>query len=88
MSSTKNKSVIIWEDGWAAYILASTGTVNDPTPHGKMFCGKINKGWISILANQQNITDIAQIITATKNDVALSFDGVKTTSSDMNADSK
>ena len=88
MSSTKNKSVIIWEDGWAAYISASTGTADEPTPHGKIFCGKINKGWISIQYNQKNITDIAKIIQATKNDVALSFEGVKSTSSDMNPDSK
>lgn len=45
--STQNKSVLIWEDGWAAYISASSGTVEDPTPHGKIFCGKVNKGALS-----------------------------------------
>ena len=32
--STRNKSVIIWEDGWAGYISVSSGTLDDPTPHG------------------------------------------------------
>lgn len=88
MSSTKNKSVIIWEDGWAAYISGSTGTTEDPTPHGKLFCGKVNKGWISMQSDQQNIADIAKIIQATKNDVAVTFEGVKSTSSNTNTDTK
>ena len=35
-SSTQNKTVIMWEDGWTAYISGSTGTTEDPTPHGKI----------------------------------------------------
>ena len=85
MSSTKGKNVIIWEDGWAAYISVSTGTTEDPIPHGKLFCGKVNKGWISMQSNQQNIADIAKIIQATKNDVAVTFEGVKSTSSNTDA---
>ena len=40
-ASTQNKTVVMWEDGWAAYISASSGTTEDPTPHGKIFAGKV-----------------------------------------------
>ena len=88
MSSTQNKSVIIWEDGWAAYISGSTGTFDDPTPHGKIFCGKVNKGWISLQKNQQNIAGIAKIIRSTKSDVSVTLEGVSTTSSDLSGNKK
>ena len=77
---TANKSVIIWEDGWAGYISVSAGTIEDPTPHGKIFAGKTNKGWISILPNQQNLPGIAKIIQATQSDVAVSLEGITATS--------
>ena len=82
MSSTQNKSVIIWEDGWTAYISCSTGTVDNPTPHGKIFCGKVNKGWVSIVTGQQNIDQIASIIHATKSDISVSAEGLKSQSSE------
>ena len=77
---TANKSVIIWEDGWAGYISVSAGTIEDPTPHGKIFAGKTNKGWVSILPNQQNMPGIAKIIQTTKSDVAVSLEGITATS--------
>lgn len=88
MSSTQNKSVIIWEDGWAAYISGSTGTFDDPTPHGKIFCGKVNKGWISLQKDQQNIAGIAKIIQSTKSDVSVTLEGVSSTSSDLSENKK
>ncbi len=88
--STKNKSVVMWEDGWAAYISVSSGTTEDPTPHGKIFAGKINRGGISILPNQTGLPGIAKIIQATKSDVSASLtDGVSATSSEIQkSDSK
>ena len=82
--STKNKSVIVWEDGWAAYLSVSSGTTEDPTPHGKIFAGKINRGGVSILPNQTGLAGIAKIIQATKSDVSASLtDGVSATSSEI-----
>lgn len=82
--STQGKTVVIWEDGWAGYISISSGTTEDPTPHGKIFAGKVNKGAVSILPNQQNLPGIAKIIQATKSDVSLSLtDGVSATSSEI-----
>ena len=87
-SATKNKTVIMWEDGWAGYISMSSGTTEDPTPHGKIFAGKTNKGWISILPNQQGLPGIARIIQATKSDVAVSLDGISATSSEIQSGKK
>lgn len=82
-TATENKTVVMWEDGWAGYISMSSGTIEDPTPHGKIFAGKTNKGWISILPNQQGLPGIARIIQATKSDVAVSLDGISATSSEI-----
>lgn len=82
--STKNKSVVMWEDGWTAYLSVSSGTTEDPTPHGKIFMGKINKGAISLLPNQNGLTGISRIIQATKNDVSASLtDGLESSSSQL-----
>ena len=88
--STKNKSVIVWEDGLAAYISVSSGTTEDPTPHGKLFAGKVNKGGISMLPNQTGLAGIAKIIQATKSDITASLtEGVSATSSEIQkSDSK
>lgn len=85
VKSTKNKSVIMWEDGWAGYISISSGTTEDPTPHGKIFAGKINKGAVSLLPNQSGLPGIAKIIQATKSDLSVSFDGAASESSEITA---
>lgn len=81
VNSTKGKTVIMWEDGWAGYISVSTGTTDDPTPHGKIFAGKINKGAISLLPNQTGIGQIYKWIQATKSDLTVSLDGAGSSSS-------
>lgn len=83
VKSTKNKSVIMWEDGWAGYISVSSGTLDDPTPHGKIFAGKINKGAVSLLPNQKNVVGIAKIIQATKSDLSVGLDGATAESSEI-----
>lgn len=82
-ASTQGKTVVMWEDGWAAYISASSGTTEDPTPHGKIFAGKTNKGAISILPDQRNLPGIARIIQATKSDIGIALDGLTATSSEV-----
>lgn len=87
-TATENKTVVMWEDGWAGYISMSAGTADDPTPHGKIFAGKTNKGWISVLPNQQGLPGIAKIIQATKSDVTVSLDGITSTSSEIQTATK
>ena len=84
VASTQGKSVLAWEDGWAAYLSVSSGTLEYPTPHGKMFAGKTNRGALSLLPNQQGLPGIARIIQATKSDLSASLtDGVAATSSEI-----
>ena len=82
-AATEKKTVVMWEDGWAGYLSISSGTLEDPTPHGKIFAGKTNKGWISILPNQQGLAGIARIVQATKTDITLSADGITASSSEI-----
>ena len=77
--STANKTVIAWESGWAAYISASMATTEDPTPSVKMFAGKTDKGIISAHKEQQNWEKLAEVIRATKYELELSADGMKST---------
>lgn len=86
--STQGKTVVMWEDGWAGYISISSGTTDDPTPHGKIFAGKVNKGAISVLQNQQGLHAIAKIIQATKSDLNISLDGMNSESSEINKTNK
>jgi hypothetical protein len=76
-ASTKNKTVILWENGWAAYLSASTATTEDPTPAVKMWAGKTSKGAIMVLPEQKNIKDIAAIIAATRENISVSAEGIK-----------
>lgn len=84
VESTKDKTVIIWEDGWAAYISASSGTTEDPTPHGKIFMGQVNKGVLSIHKDHKNIKGAAEVIRATKSDVTVNAQGASSTSTKLN----
>lgn len=78
VKSTKDKTVIIWEDNFSAYISASSGTTEDPTPHGKLFIGKTNKGVISIHKDHKDISGIAEVIQSTKTDSTVSKDQIST----------
>lgn len=75
--STKDKTVIAWESGWAAYISASTATQEDPTPTVKLFAGKTDKGIISAHKDQRSWEKLAEVIRATKYDLEVSATGVK-----------
>lgn len=75
--STKDKTVIAWESGWAAYISASMATTEDPTPSVKLFAGKTDKGIISAHKDQKEWSNLAEVIKATKYDLEVSAKGVK-----------
>lgn len=79
-ASTKDKTVVAWESGWAAYISASTATTQDPTPTMKMFAGKTDKGLISALPDQQNWNGIAETVNATKYELSVSSSGISSSS--------
>ena len=77
--STKDKTCIVWESGWAAYISASTATTEDPTPTVKMGVGKVDKGAISLHKDHKELqNNLPAVIHATRDDLSVSVDGVTT----------
>ena len=46
--STKDKSVIVWDNSWLAYMAVTTSTAEDPTPTMKMGVGRADKGAATI----------------------------------------
>ncbi len=75
--STKEKSVVAWSNGWAAYIRATTATTENPTPTGEIYAGKVSKGFLTLHREQQNADKIPAIIAATREDVTVDMTGVK-----------
>ena len=77
--STKDKTCIVWESGWAAYISASTATTEDPTPTVKMGVGKVDKGAISLHKDHKELqNNLPAVIHAPRDDLSVSVDGVTT----------
>ena len=77
--STKDKTCIVWESGWLAYISASTATTDDPTPTVKMGVGKVDKGAISLHKDHKDLqNNLPAVIHATRDDLSVSVDGVTT----------
>lgn len=80
VQATKDKTLVTWKSGWAAYITASPGTMDDPTPTGKIFAGKVDEGYISIHKDHKgqdiNWAGIAEVVTATNKSLNVSMSGV------------
>jgi hypothetical protein len=78
VQSTKDKTVIMWESGWCAYFTASPGTMEDPTPTLKGFGGKLDKGYMGIHKDHQNLNfdGIAKAIAATSKSLTVTGAGI------------
>jgi len=79
IESVKDKSLVIWKSGWAAYVAASPATTQDPTPTVKMFAGKIDEGYISVHKDAEDIDwdGVAKAISATNKSLNISVAGIK-----------
>lgn len=86
--STKDKTLIIWTSGWVAEVSAAFMNTEDPTPHVKIYAGKLDKGIISAKPDTQNWDGIAKAVVATKQDLNLSLTGISGTSSESKAAEK
>lgn len=77
IQSTKDKTVLIWHEGWAAYASVSPATFEDPTPHLKGFVGKDNRGYFAVHKDHQhlNFDGIAKVVQATKSNLNVSATG-------------
>lgn len=86
--STKDKTLIVWTSGWVAEVSAAFMNADDPTPHVKIYAGKLDKGIISAKPDTQNWDGIAKAIVATKQDLNISLAGISGTSSESEAAKK
>jgi len=86
--STKDKTLIVWTSGWVAEVSAAFMNADDPTPHVKIYAGKLDKGIISAKPDTQNWDGIAKAIVATKQDLNISLAGISGTSSESKAAEK
>ena len=86
--STKDKTLIIWTSGWVAEVSAAFMNTDEPTPHVKIYAGKLDKGIISAKPDTQNWDGIAKAVVATKQDLNLSLTGISGTSSESKAAEK
>lgn len=75
--STRDKSVVAWSNGWAAYIRAAAATTENPTPTGEIYAGKVSRGILTLHKEQQNADRIPAIIAATREDITVDMTGVK-----------
>lgn len=73
--STKDKSVIVWESGWIAYMSATTATAENPSPTFKLGAGKVDKGAITLHKDHKNFP-VADIIKATRSELEVSATGL------------
>jgi len=86
--STKDKMVLAWSNGWAAYLKAevtevTSGTV---TPTGEIFAGKLNKGYLSIPKGfKASGIDIPAIIAGTHENLSVGFTGASSASDTASA---
>lgn len=75
--STKNKTILVWKSGWIAAVSASIATTENPVPSVSLYVGKVDRGYLSLLPNQQNIADIAAVIKACRSYLEVDSSGIK-----------
>lgn len=76
--SLEDKTVVVYESGWSAYVSCSPGTSDDPTPHVKLYAGKRDRGYVSTPHEKAAVT-IPDIIRASRSDLKVGFSGVSST---------
>ena len=76
--ATQSKTIVAFDDGWAAYISVTAATLENPTPTGKMFAGRTAHTYMSIHPDQQNLDGIAAVISAIRaGSLSVGVDGVE-----------
>lgn len=75
MESTRDKTLIAWDNSFLAYLSASAATVEDPTPTLKMGIGKSDKGLLSI--KHESFSPEAIIEAARAGDLTFSASGME-----------
>lgn len=65
ISSTKDKTVFCYRRGWAAYLRLWTVNSTTVSPEFDCFAGKEDEGFLTIHKDQQNLSEVADVVKAT-----------------------
>ena len=77
MKASENKTVLLWESGWTAYVSGSAFTAEDPSPTLKMFAGKSDKGLLSIHREHTDVfKKLPEILRSTRQDLHVTSEGI------------
>lgn len=80
MNSTKEKSIVVWDNSFKAYLSVSWGDTNTPTPHVDMGIGKNDKGYFSLHKNHGAEYGERMIQAARAQEITISNTGIETSS--------
>lgn len=76
VDSTKDKTVVVWDNSFLAYISATAATTEDPTPTIKMGVGKADKGALTLHKDHSAEQAAAIIESARAGEISVSATGV------------
>lgn len=80
MEATKEKSLVIWDNSFKAYLAVSWGDTSTPTPHVDMGIGKNDKGYFSLHKNHGAEYGERMIQAARAQEITISPTGMETSS--------
>lgn len=80
MESTKEKSLVVWDNSFKAYLSVSWGDTSTPTPHVDMGIGKNDKGYFSLHKNHDAEYGERMIQAARAQEITISTTGIETSS--------
>lgn len=80
MEATKEKSLVIWDNSFKAYLSVSWGDTSTPTPHVDMGIGKNDKGYFSLHKNHGAEYGERMIQAARAQEITISPTGMETSS--------
>lgn len=80
MKATKEKSLVIWDNSFKAYLSVSWGDPSTPTPHVDMGIGKNDKGYFSLHKNHDAAHGERMIQAARAQEITISPTGMETSS--------
>ena len=86
VESTKDKSVIAWDNSWLAYLAVTTSTAEDPTPTMRMGIGRADKGAATI-HRDHDLSLLSGIVEAIRaGEISVSASGIGATSAQTSHD--
>lgn len=79
LASAGNKTILLWDNSWIAFISASSFSLEDPAPVFKMGIGHADKGYISLLP-QHDFSTVPETVRAVREEaLTLSASGIDVT---------